>query len=316
VTITPERKSLAQERLQHDETSTSPDRPLSYYGRPIIKEPVWKKEIPLYLFTGGAAGASALLVFGARVTGNPVLARRAMLVNLATIGVSPVLLIKDLGRPLRFLNMLRVFKITSPMSVGTWIVSASGGASATAGFCELFGVLPRLKVVSEAGAAALAPFLSTYTGALVADSVVPIWHEARKELPFEFAGSAAAAGGGLTAIVTPAWASAPARRLAIAGALLEVGAAQLSERKLGELVAEPYHRGKPGRYAKASKVCGLAGAGLMALAGKKRAGAIAAGTLLAAGSLLQRFAVIEAGRASARDPKYTTLPQRERAAER
>lgn len=301
------------------DTSTSPDRPLSYYGRPIIKEPVWKKEIPIYFFTGGVAGTTALLAAGGRLTGNHVLARRATFVNAAAIGISPYFLIKDLGRPMKFLNMMRVFKVTSPMSVGTWIVSGSGGASGTAAALEFVELatgrklFPRLKAVSEAGAAILAPFLSTYTAALVADSVVPIWHDARHELPFEFAGSAAAAGGGILAMLTPSEFAAPARRLAIAGAILEVGTAQISEQRLG-LVGEPLHKGKSGRYAKASKVLGLVGAGLMAVAGKKRAGAVVAGGLLAAGSLLQRFAVVEAGRASARDPKYTTLPQRERAA--
>src|SRR5207248_1692869 len=109
----------------------------SYYGRPIVKEPVWKTEIPTYFFTGGLAGTSASLALAARLAGNDTLARRALWVNAAAITVSPLLLIKDLGRPLRFLNMLRVFKVTSPMSVGTWIVSFSGTATGTAAACEL-----------------------------------------------------------------------------------------------------------------------------------------------------------------------------------
>src|SRR5436305_14718360 len=155
-------------------SATSPTDALSYYGRPIIKEPVWQSEIPLYFFTGGLAGASDLLALGAQLSGNPRLRTSALAAATAGVGISPYFLIKDLGRPLRFLNMLRVFKVTSPMSVGTWIVSASGGASGTAAFCELFGVLPKLRALSEAGAAALAPFLGTYTATLIADSVVPV----------------------------------------------------------------------------------------------------------------------------------------------
>jgi hypothetical protein len=288
---------------------------LSYYGKPIVKEPVWKWFIPAYFFAGGAAGGTALVRLGARLTGNDVLARRATWVNAAAIGVSPALLIADLGRPMRFLNMMRVFKVTSPMSVGTWILSASGAASTAAAFCELFGVLPRTKVAAEVAGGVLAPLLSTYTAALISDSVVPVWHDARGELPFEFAASSAAAAGGLTAMFTPSAAAGPARRLGIAGGLLEVAAVKASQKRLGPLASEPYHRGKAARLDTLSTVCALGGAGFMAIAGRRRAGAVVGGALLAAGSALQRFAVIEAGRISARDPKYTTLPQRERAAE-
>ena len=102
------------------------ETPLSYYGKPIIKEPVWKPEIPAYFFVGGLAGASAALSAAARLAGNEELARRSLFVAAAGVTASPYLLIKDLGRPARFYNMMRVFKVTSPMSVGTWIVSASG----------------------------------------------------------------------------------------------------------------------------------------------------------------------------------------------
>jgi hypothetical protein len=287
---------------------------LSYYGKPIVKEPVWKWFIPAYFFAGGAAGGTALLRLGARITGNDVLARRATWVNAAAIGVSPALLIADLGRPMRFLNMMRVFKVTSPMSVGTWILSASGAASTAGAFCELFGVLPRVGFAAETSAGALAPFLSTYTAALISDSVVPVWHDARLELPFEFAASSAAAAGGLTAMITPPSAAGPARRLGIAGGLLEVATVKVFRKRLGPLGSEPYRRGKAARLDRLSTMCALGGAGLLALAGRRRGGAVAGGALLAAGSALQRFAVVEAGRISARDPKYTTLPQRERAA--
>jgi polysulfide reductase-like protein len=287
---------------------------VSYYGRPIVKEPVWKPEIPTYFFTGGLAGAAATLAFGARLAGNDELARRALYVNTAAITVSPVLLIKDLGRPKRFYNMLRVFKVTSPMSVGTWIVSASGTASGIRASCELLGVLPRVKLAAETVAGLLGPFLSTYTAALVADSVVPAWHEARRELPFVFAGSSAASAGGAVAALAPAAVAGPARRLALVGGALELAATKRMEDRLGELVGEPYHTGKGGTLSKAAKATTAAGAGLMALAGRRRPGAVVAGALLCTGALLERFAVFHAGKASARDPRYTSVPQRERAA--
>jgi hypothetical protein len=286
----------------------------SYYGRPIVKEPVWKPEIPTYFFTGGVAGAAATLTLGARIAGNDVLARRSLCVNAAAIAISPLLLIKDLGRPLRFLNMLRVFKVTSPMSVGTWIVSASGTASGIGAACEVLGVLPRVKAAAEIAAGLLGPFLSTYTAALVADSVVPAWHGARRELPFVFAGGSCASAGGTIAALTPSKVSAPARRLAIAGAALELAATRAMEDGLGELVGKPYHEGRAGSYAKAAKVATAAGAALMVVAGRRRLGAIAAGSLLAAGAWCERFAVYHAGKQSAADPLATSIPQRSRKA--
>ncbi|MGB9185338.1 MAG: NrfD/PsrC family molybdoenzyme membrane anchor subunit, partial [Solirubrobacteraceae bacterium] len=107
-------------------TQTVPAR--SYYGRPILKEPVWEWEIPTYFFTGGLAGASATLGLIADVAGNEQLARSAWSAAVAGIAVSPALLVSDLGRPECFLNMLRVVKVTSPMSVGSWILVAASGA--------------------------------------------------------------------------------------------------------------------------------------------------------------------------------------------
>ena len=125
--------------------------PRSYYGRPLIKAPVWKPEIPIYLFMGGLTGASAMLAWVADVTGNRRLGRNAGIITLAAGTASPVLLIRDLGRSARFFNMLRVFKVTSPMSVGTWVLAATDGAAATATAHERFGLLPRLGSPSENG---------------------------------------------------------------------------------------------------------------------------------------------------------------------
>src|SRR4051794_41490477 len=118
-----------------------PGDPRSYYGRPVIAEPVWNPEIPVYFFVGGVAGASAPLTLAASLRGNDVLARRASAIALAGSGLSAGLLIKDLGRPMRFLNMLRMFKVSSPMSVGSWILSASG---LTTGVAALHAVTGRL----------------------------------------------------------------------------------------------------------------------------------------------------------------------------
>jgi formate-dependent nitrite reductase membrane component NrfD len=286
----------------------------SYYGRPILKEPVWQPEIPFYLFTGGLAGGCAVLHGVARLTRNEGLARTSLWAGLAMEVVSPLLLVSDLGRPERFLNMLRVFKVTSPMSVGSWILFVSGGATTTAAALETLGVLRPVKVLAEAVSFAAGPPLATYTGALLANTAIPVWAEARDELPWLFGASAAASTGAVAAMLTPAAAAGPARRAAIAGAALELGLTAAMERKLG-FVGEVYHQGEAGRYGRISKACTAAGAGLLAWRGRRsRTAAIAGGALVAAGGLALRWSVFRAGFQSARDPRYTVLPQKERLA--
>ena len=102
----------------------------SYYGRPIIKEPAWTIEVPWYFFTGGLAGASAPFAAAAPDTRNDRQASAALTVAGAGIAASEPLLVSDLGRPERFHHMLRVFKPTSPMSMGSWALAAMGPAAA------------------------------------------------------------------------------------------------------------------------------------------------------------------------------------------
>jgi formate-dependent nitrite reductase membrane component NrfD len=286
----------------------------SYYGRPILKEPVWQPEIPFYLFTGGIAGASALLHLGARLTGNKTLARRTLFVGAAADVVSPALLVSDLGRPERFLHMLRVFKVTSPMSVGSWILVVSGFGSTVAALLELVGKLKPVKITGELVAGLLGPPLATYTGTLFADTAIPVWHEARHELPWLFGASAAASAGAAAAIAVPPREAGPARRLAVGATITEVGLMEVMHRRLG-FVGEVYEKGEAGRFARMSKLCVAAGATLLATGGKRsRAAAIAGGGLVLAGELALRWSVFKAGFQSARDPRYVVVPQRERKA--
>ena len=143
---------------------------------------------------------------------------------------------------------------------------------------------------------------------------MPVWHEARRELPFVFAGSAAASAGAAATNATPPAEAGAARRLAIADALLELAATTAMEMRLGQLLGEPYRQGAAGRFTRLAKGCTGAGAGLVALGGRRRAGSAIGGGLLLDGSLFERLAVYRAGTQSASDPKYTVVPQRERAA--
>ncbi|MDP8946994.1 MAG: polysulfide reductase NrfD, partial [Actinomycetota bacterium] len=283
----------------------------SYYGRPVIKEPVWSWEIPWYFFAGGLAGASSGLGFVADLTGNRRLGRTARLVSLAAASASPILLISDLGRPDRFYNMLRVFKPTSPMSVGTWILTAFGPSTGIAAASDVLGIFPRLGRLSGGLSALLGPALSTYTAVLVADTSVPVWHVARRELPVVFAAGSAASAGAAAAILTPVEYAGPARRLAVGGALLEIGAMEAMKRRLGGFLAEPYEEGEAARYDKLAKTVSVLGAVITGFAGRRRRStAIAGGVLILAGAALERWSVFKAGFQSARDPKYTVRPQR------
>jgi uncharacterized membrane protein YdcZ (DUF606 family) len=285
----------------------------SYYGRPVIKEPVWQPEIPWYFFTGGLGGASSVLSLVARVSGNELLAQRSIQIASAADAVSPLLLISDLGRPERFLNMLRVFKVTSPMSVGSWVLFVSGGASTTAALLERLGRLKRVKVAAEAVSFLSGPPLATYTGTLLADTAIPVWHEARHELPWLFGASASATAGAATTLFAGEEAG-PARRLAILGAAGALGLKEVMQRRLG-FVGEVYEQGEAGRFGRLSKGLTAAGAGLLAVRGRRsRAAAITGSTLVLAGELALRWSVFKAGFQSARDPRYTVIPQRERLA--
>jgi DMSO reductase anchor subunit len=276
----------------------------SYYGRPVIKQPVWKPEVPWYFFAGGLGSASASLAFAAGAARNKRLARRSWLLALAALGVCPMLLIRDLGRPERFLNMLRVFKPTSPMSVGSWLLSITVTCTGVAASNEMLGLFPRLAPFARTLAAACGLPLATYTAVLVANTAVPVWHESRRELPFVFAGGAAASAGAAAVIVTPSGHAGPARRLTVAGALIEGLAARRMERGLGEL-GTPYREGDAGRYARLARTLTSTGAAIVGLRGKRRPEAVAGGALVLAGSVLQRWSVFRAGFQSAADPRHT-----------
>jgi Polysulphide reductase, NrfD len=179
-----------------------------YYGQPVVKPPVWTWEVPLYFFFGGLAGMSAVIALGAVLFHHVDLALAAMwTASIAGAVLSPILLILDLGRPHLFLNMLRVFKHRSAMSMGAWILSAFG-ACAVPGLITLElhmhqmfpGALDQLLRIAAGififGAAIFGTLLSTYTGVLIGATAIPAWFLHRTLLPIHFGtaglGSAAA----------------------------------------------------------------------------------------------------------------------------
>jgi hypothetical protein len=289
----------------------------SYYGRPVIKEPVWQApDVAGYLFFGGLAGASSVLAASAHLSGHCGLARVAKLAALGAISLSAAALVHDLGRPARFTNMLRVFKPSSPMSVGSWLLAGYGPVAGAAAASEVTGILPAAGTAATLGAGLLGPAITTYTAALICDTAVPAWHAGYREMPYLFVGSAASAAGGLGLLATAPGAAEPARRLAVLGAAVEL----VAKRRLISRLATPgpaslsesYETGRVGvmlRAAEGLTVGGLAGA---LLGRRSRALSALSGASLLAASALTRFGIFEAGMASARDPKYTVVPQRQR----
>ena len=319
----PVRRGSDGRRRRRGEQAMVPDAEFtSYYGRPVIKEPSWEApDVPGYLFLGGLAGASSVLAAGAQLSGYRELAKVAKVGALGAISLSAVALVHDLGRPGRFANMLRVFKPSSPMSVGSWLLTAYGPVAGAAAVSEVTGLLPKAGIAATLGAGLLGPGIATYTAALLCDTAVPAWHAGYREMPYVFAGSAASAAGGLGLLATHPADAEPARNLAVLGATVELIAKRQLIRRLarsggagsdGVSLAEPYETGTTGailRIAEFLTAGALAGA---VLGRRSRAVSALAGAALVAASAMTRFGIFEAGMASARDPKYTIVPQRRR----
>ncbi|GAB3438315.1 polysulfide reductase NrfD [Streptomonospora sediminis] len=288
----------------------------SYYNRPVLNQIVWEpRDIAGYLFLGGLAGASSVLAAGADLTGRPGLARPLRYTALAAVSGSAAALINDLGRPARFLNMLRVVKWTSPMSVGSWLLAGYGPLAGAAAVSQATGLLPGPGRLAGLGAAAVGPAVAAYTAPLICDTAVPAWHEGYREMPFVFTGSAAAAAGGVGMIAAPLDQAGPARRAGVFGAALENTALAAMERRMG-MVAEPYRHGRSGALMRAAKVLTIGGAAGALLGRRSRTVSVLSGAALLAGSACTRFGVFQAGVASAADPEYTVVPQRQRLRER
>jgi len=229
--------------------------------------------------------------------------------------VAPALLVADLGRPERFVNMLRVAKPTSPMSVGTWVVSAFVPAAAGAAVCERTERLRGVGRVLELVAGVLGPVMCTYTAVILADTAVPSWHEARRELPFVFAGSAMASAGAAAVALSPVNGpgAGAARRLLGAGVVVEGVASQAMERLHPDACAPYRGAGRAATLAGRARALTVAGATIaLTLGRRRRPAAIAGAALVLTGALFERLCVSEAGVESARAPQATVGPQRRR----
>jgi formate-dependent nitrite reductase membrane component NrfD len=292
----------------------------TYYDVPMLKPSVWSIDIPIYYFLGGTAGAA--LTLGAAIQlvtrrGDDPLRRLSSICHWTGIigsTAGAAFLIHDLGRPSRFLYMMRVFRPTSPMNMGTWILS---GAAPTAILTGLLinrdGLAGKVGEVTGYLSGIFGAALAGYTGVLVSNSAIPVWQEARRWLPIMFMGSSAAAAASIIDLLAR---DARAARLATlfgaAGRITEIAACVQTERVVRPLpkVAEPLHRGGAGFLWRAATV--LTAASLAVSLWPRREKTKLGGLLGIAGSLCLRVAVHYIGNSSAREPRASFQQQRQR----
>ena len=290
----------------------------TYYDHPMLKQPVWIWSIPAYFYVGGVAGVGAMLGTAAQLAAPDSM--RSLVTRArwtATVGgaVSAALLIHDLGRPERFLNMLRVFRISSPMSMGSWILSAFSGA---AGAAALLPYGPRwLRPFADAGGVFAGLFglgLSGYTGVLISQTAVPVWQESYRTNPILFlASGTVAAASFFEFFPLNAREASAVERFALMGKIVELAAAIVLEREANRVarVGRPLRQGFSGFLWQTAKAATVAGIIVSVVPGKSRGKRFLSGLLGSAASLLVRFGIFYAGKASARDPRASFEQQRQ-----
>ncbi len=286
-----------------------------YYGQPIVKPPVWTWEIPIYFFIGGLAGMAAVIAFAGLIFHEIDLARTAM--SLATIGavLSPILLTIDLGRPRLFLNMLRVFKYKSPMSVGAWIVFAFGACvipglialelgtrySFGDGTDQFLKIFAHLLVI---GSAFWGVLLATYTGVLLGVTAIPAWFLHRVLLPIHFGSAGLGSAAALLELLGHR--VAPLSALGFLAAAIETALWIWLEIDKHGAADRALHEGSAGWLIRGGELF----SGPLSLIPRLANLVPLAAISFLLGALISRFGWIEAGKVSGRDPEAVFASQR------
>ena len=333
--MTPQSNRATEERLQEIRKGAAENSALSspthntqiqghdsYYGLPALKPPVWTWEVPLYFFIGGISGVSASIAFIAHIfRADPAMVRLLLWIALGGAAICPVLLIADLGRPSRFLNMLRVFKLRSTMSMGAWILVAFSGCAflaAVSNEVDLLGygsaLVSALRWLGEASGAITGLLLASYTGVLLGATAIPVWVTHRRFLPAHFLTSGL---GGSSAILELSGFFIPATQiLGFITAGLEIVYEALFEIRKPKVDA-PLHQGRSGiAFRIAGLLEGPTALALRIIWGSHPGGRRAAAVCFLAGSLLSRYAWIWAGRVSAKQSDAQFAFQRSGGAKR
>jgi formate-dependent nitrite reductase membrane component NrfD len=289
----------------------------TYYGRPALKEPVWIWSVPAYFFVGGAAGAAATLGAVAQAIDNDglrPLIRNCRMLSAAGGALGTFFLIIDLGRPERFLNMLRVWRPSSPLNVGSWVLSATTGLAFSAAIAERSsGAVRRSGDLAGLGAGVTGIPMAGYTAVLLANSAVPLWQGTRRSMPLLFVASAVASAAALLQL--PDIDSRQERALStfdLLGSVGELAAASLVGREAArvEEVGRSLNEGLGGTLWNASKYLSLASLAVSLLPGGTAARRRVSALLGILGGLATRYAIFHAGKASSRDPRATFAMQR------
>jgi formate-dependent nitrite reductase membrane component NrfD len=294
-------------------------KPVGYYGEPLLRKPHWGWNVVAYLFLGGIMGGSSIVVTFAdeRDESERKLARNGRYAALALAVACPAILISHLGRPERFLNMLRIVKFRSPMSLGVWGLVAYGNVALLSALAQSArgGTLPRWmrylapRPYADVPSALFGAFIASYTGVLISATAVPLWAKGKRHIPplFVFSGvtGACALHAALLALEPGTHATRrKLERLELIAALGELAALALFCRHAGVLGA-PMFQGPRGERLRNHTVFGgiVAPSLLNLLPVGGRLKTVLSAVLTLAGGYVLRETVIEAGKASADDAK-------------
>ncbi|MGO9434204.1 MAG: NrfD/PsrC family molybdoenzyme membrane anchor subunit [Terracidiphilus sp.] len=298
-----------------DSPFPKPASAVSYHGNPVLKPPTWTWQVPLYFFVGGVAGISALIALMAHLFGNAGLTRSGLWVGFAGALLSAPLLIADLGRPSRFLNMLRVFKLRSAMSVGAWTLAGFSSAVGLAVVChELvlagfgYNLLLVLEWAAEIAAALSGLILASYTSVLLGVTAIPVWSENRRIVPVVFL---AGGMGSAAAVLELLGFLVPVTQfIGIVAGVVETLVAILIELR-GRYVDRPLREGAVGWLTRAgAALAGPASLLLRLFWGHSAVARYLAASCFIVGALITRIAWIKAGGVSSRDPQALFRIQR------
>lgn len=296
----------------------------TYYDRPMLKAPHWEWNVVTYLFLGGVMGGLGLiqLLCDSSREDERLLKRTTRITSFVLAAANPGILITHLGRPERFLNMLRIVKVKSPMSLGVWgLVLYSGAAGAnTVRELAVSGVLPRwLRFVAPGilapAQALLGAFTAGYTGVLITATANPFWASGKRHIPAFSVCSGLSSACALSTLLSIAEGNDAAthklERLESVAAVAELALLTHFERHAGEY-GKPFFTGARGEKLRTYTVIGgiIAPLALNVLGGLvkfprplDRARGVVASVLTLVGGYVLRESLIEAGKASARDPR-------------
>jgi formate-dependent nitrite reductase membrane component NrfD len=176
----------------------------SYHGTPALKPAPWDWKVPLYIAIGGAAGGAQIIAGAARLSGSErsrTVVRTGRYLGIAGSIAGAPLLIYDLKTPHRWYNMLRIFRSTSPMSIGSYVLTSFGVFSGIAALGQLGSRSPQFGRIAGAAAdashgpaAITGAFMATYTAALLSGTSTPLWAASPGWLAARFGSSSIASG--------------------------------------------------------------------------------------------------------------------------